>query len=219
VYTRADAAAFDLTDGRCVGRGFEDVGRRRFVMDVKEAIKTRRAYRSLAPAEITEELIRDLAECAGLSASCFNNQPWRFVFVYDPQLLERMREAMSKGNEWTYDASMIIVVLSKKEYDCVIRDREYYLFDVGMATAFMILRATELGLVAHPIAGYSPRKTREVLGIPDDMDVVTLVNVGKHADTVSAVLSEQQVEAEKRRPERLPLEKIMFLDRYPADGR
>ena len=188
-------------------------------MDVKEAITTRRAYRSLAPAEITEELVRDLAECAGLSASCFNNQPWRFVFVYDPPVLERMRDVMSKGNEWTYDASMIIAVLSKKEYDCVIRDREYYLFDVGIATAFLILRATELGLVAHPIAGYSPAKTREVLGIPEDMDVVTLVNVGRHAGAVSPVLSEEQAKAERVRPERLPFEKIAFVNRYPAEER
>lgn len=186
-------------------------------MDVKEAILARRAYRSLAPVEITEELVRDLAECASLSASCFNNQPWRFVFVYDPAVLERMREVMSKGNEWTYAASMIIAVLSKKELDCVIRDREYYLFDVGMATALMILRATELGLVAHPIAGYSPAKTREVLGIPEDMDVVTLVNVGRHADVVSAALSEEQARAEKERPARLPLEKVMFLNRYAAE--
>jgi nitroreductase len=186
-------------------------------MDVREAITKRRAYRSLAPAEITEDLIRDLAECASLSASCFNNQPWRYVFVYEPEVLARMRDVMSKGNEWTFDASMIIAVLSKKDYDCVIRDREYYLFDVGMATAFIILRATELGLVAHPIAGYSPRKTREVLGVPEDMDVVTLVNVGKHADEVSPVLSEDQAKAEKERPERLPFEKFAFLNRYPQD--
>ncbi len=184
-------------------------------MEVREAIEARRAYRSLAPVEITEELIRDLAGCAALSASCFNNQPWRFVFVYDADVLERMRDVMSKGNEWTFDASMIIAVLSKKEYDCVIREREYYLFDVGMATALMILRATELGLVAHPIAGYSPRKTREVLGIPDDVDVVTLVNVGRHADEIKPVLSEDQAKAEKERPPRLPLEEIMFLNRYP----
>ena len=30
-------------------------------MDVKEAIRTRRAYRSLEPIEVTEELVRDLA--------------------------------------------------------------------------------------------------------------------------------------------------------------
>jgi nitroreductase len=187
-------------------------------MEVREAIEARRAYRSLAPAEITEELIRDLAECASLSASCFNNQPWRFVFVYDAGVLARMRDVMSKGNEWTFDASMIIAVLSKKEYDCVIRDRVYYHFDVGMATALMILRATELGLVAHPIAGYSPKKTREVLGIPDELEVITLVNVGRHADEVSPVLSEDQAKAEKERPPRLPLEEIMFLNRYPARG-
>ncbi|MCK5260649.1 MAG: nitroreductase family protein [Thermoplasmatales archaeon] len=48
-------------------------------MDVKQAIIKRRAYRSLEPVEITEELIYDLAECARLTASCFNNQPWRYV--------------------------------------------------------------------------------------------------------------------------------------------
>lgn len=44
-------------------------------MDVKEAIRERRAYRSLDPVEITESLIRDLAESAQLAPSCFNNQP------------------------------------------------------------------------------------------------------------------------------------------------
>jgi nitroreductase len=33
-------------------------------MDVKEAIRRRRAYRSLEPIEVTEELVRDLAESA-----------------------------------------------------------------------------------------------------------------------------------------------------------
>jgi nitroreductase len=50
-------------------------------MDVKRAIEERRAYRSLDPAGITDDLINDLAESARLAPSCFNNQPWRFVFV------------------------------------------------------------------------------------------------------------------------------------------
>jgi len=49
-------------------------------MNVKHAIVERRAYRSLEPVEITEEIIYDLAECAQLSASCFNNQPWKYSF-------------------------------------------------------------------------------------------------------------------------------------------
>ena len=183
-------------------------------MDVTQAIKKRRAFRSLDAVEITEDLIRDLALHAQLAPSCNNNQPWRFVFVHNPEKLQEMRAALAQGNEWTHAASMIIAVFSRKEDDCLIRDREYYLFDTGLATAFLILRAWELGLVAHPIAGFSPKKTREILGIPEAYQVITLVNVGKHSAAISPVLSPKQVEWEKARPERLPLEKFVYLNSY-----
>jgi nitroreductase len=183
-------------------------------MNVREAIEARRAYRSLVPVEISDETVRDLAEAASLSASCFNNQPWRYVFVRKREVLERMFDALSKGNVWATAASMIIAVLSRPDFDCQIRDREYYTFDTGMATALMILRATELGLVAHPIAGFSPKKVRGVLGIPDDISVITLVIVGKHSDEIGELLSEDQASTERTRPERKPLTEIAFLDGY-----
>ena len=183
-------------------------------MNVKEAIHKRRAFRSFEPVEITKDFLNDLAECAQLSASCFNNQPWRYIFVYEPEMLEKMHKALSQGNEWAHKASLIIVVLGKKEDDCVIHDRVYCQFDIGMATAHMILRATELDLVAHPIAGYSPRKTRDILGIPDDIDVIALVIVGKKSNKINPVLSDKQVEAEKNRPDRLSTEKFIFHNKY-----
>ncbi|UCC38648.1 MAG: nitroreductase family protein [Candidatus Aminicenantes bacterium] len=183
-------------------------------MDVIKAINERRAYRSLLPVKITEELIRDLARCSGLAPSCFNNQPTRFVFVYEPEALKNLHDALSKGNEWAHSASMIVVVFSKREDDCIIKDREYHQFDCGLAAAFLILRATELGLVAHPIAGFSPRKTKEILGIPDEYKVITLIVMGKHSETISPILSEKQVEWEKKRPERFSFEKIVRLNRF-----
>lgn len=179
-----------------------------------EIIERRRAYRSLGPAEIDEGLVRDLATAASLSASCFNKQPWRFVFAYDPEVLEKLKGAMNKGNEWTRAASLIVAVCSRKDLDCVVKEREYYLFDTGMATAFLILRATETGLVAHPIAGYNEDKAREILGIPADMRLITLVNVGKHLLPPNDLLNDQQKEIEKSRPERLPLTEIMRLNRF-----
>jgi nitroreductase len=95
-------------------------------MNVTDAIHTRRAYRSLEPVKITRELVDDLATHAGLSASCNNNQPWRFVFVYERGALEKMWTTLSRGNKWVELASMIVAVLSRPEDDCVIRDREYY---------------------------------------------------------------------------------------------
>ena len=183
-------------------------------MDVKEAIIERRAYRSLLPIKITNDLIYDLAECAQITASCFNNQPWRYIFVYDKDVLLKMHKTLSEGNQWAKKASMIIVVLGRKEDDCIIRDRFYYQFDIGMATCAIILRATELGLVAHPIAGYSPKKTREILGISENIDVITLVIVGKHSDKINPVLSKDQVEAEKERPKRKTIDEFVYINRY-----
>ncbi len=112
---------------------------------------------------------------------------------------------------------MIITVFSKPEFDYIMKDgRRYYLFDTGMATAAMILRATELGLVAHPIAGYNQQKVKGILKIPEDMEVITLIIVGKHSDKINPVLSEKQIEVEKNRPERLPLEKFIWHNQYQS---
>lgn len=168
-------------------------------MDVIDAIKKRRAYRSLVPVEISQSLIEDLARNAQLAPSCFNNQPTRFVFVYGSENINNMHAALSSGNEWAYSASLIIAVSSRREDDCIIKDREYHQFDCGLAAAFLILRATELGLVAHPIAGFSPRKTKEILGIPEEYKVITLIIVGKWAETISPSLSEKQKVWEKNK--------------------
>lgn len=184
-------------------------------MDVIKAINERRAYRFLDPAEVNLQTIKDLAQNAALAPSCFNHQPWRYIFVYDKTMLEALKPALSKGNEWVFDASMIIAVLSKKDMDCVMKDgRDYYLFDAGLSTAFLVLRATELGLVAHPIAGYNPQIVKEVLGVPEDYSVITLVNVGKHSSQIKPALSEAQAKVELSRPERLPLGEIAFVNRF-----
>jgi nitroreductase len=177
-------------------------------MDVYRAIEKRRAYRSLEEIEITEETIKDLAYYASLAPSCYNNQPWRFVFVKSPEKLKEIFSVLPKGNAWATSASMIIAVYSKRDFDCVIGEREYYLFDTGMATAFMILRATEIGLVMHPIAGYDHEKAKKILDIPEDMLLITLVVVGKHSDKISDLLSDKQKQQEIRRPGRKKFEEI-----------
>ncbi len=182
-------------------------------MDVKEAILKRRAYRALGPVEITDDMIRELATAASLTASCFNNQPWRFVFARSPQALAKVHEGLNKGNEWVTKASLIIAAFAKRENDCLIKEREYYLFDLGMAVSALQLRATEMGLVAHPIAGFDPEAVKRALGIPADCMVITIINVGKKSGDLS-LLSPWQVSQEAERPPRLPLEAIYSIDAY-----
>ncbi len=181
-------------------------------MSVIDTIHTRKSHRKLVKSEINDTLIEQLAEAAQLAPSCYNNQPWRYVFVKDEAKLEEMKEAYSKGNEWLHDASMVVVVFSRKDDDCVIHDREYYLFDTGLSTGFLMLRATELGYVAHAIAGYSPQKVRKVLDIPDEYNVITLIGIGKKMDLSHD--PEAQKEENARAP-RKDFEEFVFIDRYP----
>ena len=172
-------------------------------MDVKEAISRRRAYRDLVPVEITDDLLRELGEAARLAPSCFNNQPWKFVFARSPEALAKVHATLKKGNEWVKGASLIAAAFARKENDCVIKEREYYLFDLGQAVAMMDLRAVELGLATHPIAGFDNEAVRVALGIPEGNLVLTLVIFGKKGPA-----------NEEPRPPRLAPENIYAVDAY-----
>ena len=189
-------------------------------MDVKNAIEKRRAYRSLEPIEISNELIEDLAGSARLAPSCFNKQPWRYVFVRDKEQLEKLHGSLSITNKWVELGSLIIAVFSKVKNDCVVKERQYYLFDTGLASAFIILRATELGLVAHPIAGFSEEEVKRVLGIPEHMRLISLIVIGKHSKELKVELTDIQKSKEYQRPERKHFEEFVFIDKFtkPFNG-
>lgn len=183
-------------------------------MSVKEVIEKRRAYRSLDTIEISPDLIEDLAEVARITPSCSNKQPWQFIFVYNKEILNQLFAVLTEGNKWVKRASMIIGVFSEPRKDCIIGERLYYLFDTGMATAFIILRATELGLVAHPIAGFKETTAKEILGIPKKMRLITLIVVGKHSDIINPVLSESMKLGEKQRPPRKSIDEFIYFNRF-----
>lgn len=179
-------------------------------MTVHQAIEKRRAYRSLQPVEITDQILEQFGRAAQLAPSCFNNQPWRFIFVREKKILNKMFDALSPGNAWGKKSSLIIVVFGKKEDDCVIKDREYYLFDLGLAASAIMLQATELNLVAHPVAGFSPQKVKEITGIPGDYTVITLIIAGAKAEDADG-------ESEEKRPERRSLSHIYSMDTYAEE--
>lgn len=183
-------------------------------MDVVDAVRARRAKRVLSSKHIEDAEMMSMVEAARLSASCFNNQPWRMVFCRGGQALAAVKDALAKGNAWATRADTIVVVAARGPDDCQLSDRrDYFGFDCGLAVGQMLLRATELGIVAHPIAGYEPAKVRAVLGIPDDYVIVTLVICG-YLGTDDSLLSEKQRGWEAARPERKPVGENFFVDRW-----
>jgi len=183
-------------------------------MDVAKAVAERRAKRAISDIPIESDKIEALIEAARLSASCFNNQPWRMTFCTSESSLADVKAALPKGNAWATRSPLIIAVASKAQDDCQLSEaRDYYLFDCGLAVGQLELAATELGLIAHPIAGYDPVKVKRALGIPDEYIVITLVICGHPGDDES-LLSDKQRESEKQRPARKPVVENFFRDRW-----
>jgi nitroreductase len=179
-------------------------------MKVEEAIETRRARRAISDRSIDPGSVRRLMRAVRISASCFNNQPWRVLIVDKRELLDRVRDSLSRGNRWASRAPLIMVVCARIDDDCRLADRrDYYLFDCGLAVGQMLLAATEMGLIAHPIAGYKPEMVREALSIPEEYVIITLIICGHPGDDLS-LLSEGQLEKEKVRPERKPVDELFF---------
>ncbi|HXK50337.1 MAG TPA: nitroreductase family protein [Clostridiales bacterium] len=176
-------------------------------MKVSAAIEKRRSYRALEKIEISDDLIKELVRASSLAPSCFNNQPWRYVFVRSQKILEKMKASFKKGNEWAYNGSCIAAIISKKELDCVAGSTEYYLFDTGIGVGQMILKATEMGIVAHIIAGFDPRKVKKAISLPDDWNVIALVIFGKKTKKKLEI-------SDENRPERLALKYVFSIDEY-----
>jgi len=120
---------------------------------------------------------------------------------------------MPTGNYWTAPAPVIIAVASQRDLDCTLSDnRDYFLFGCGMAVGNLMIQATQMDLVAHPIAGYNPVKAKEIMGIPEDYTLITLIIVGHPGDV--SQLSEQHRESELGPRDRKSLPKVMARNRY-----
>ncbi len=182
-------------------------------MDVHDAILTRRAKRALGPKPVEKEKLSALVEAMRLSASCNNSQPWRVVVCRSAEALAKARSALPKGNVWATRAPIIMVIAARLEDDChgLSDKRDYFMFSSGLAVGQMLLMAIDLGMIAHPIAGYDPLVLKMELGIPEDYMVITMVIIG-YLDNDASLLSDKQKAIELARPERKPVGENFFDD-------
>lgn len=178
------------------------------------AITGRRARRALSDRPIDRETAEAMLHAAHLAPSCANNQPWRLIAVDDPERLAAVKEGLTRSNYWARKSPLIVAVASHADLDCEIPDgREYFLFGCGLAAMNLMVQATELGLIAHPIAGFKQQPIKETLGVPDDYTVITLIIVGHPSDDPSE-LSEKHQEAERAPRDRRPLDEIASWNRF-----
>lgn len=173
---------------------------------ISDNIQLRRAFRGISSVNVSDEVLEKLIQAAHLAPSCSNKQPWRFTVVRTKENLEKLHEALSSGNYWMKYAPTLIIVHTKNEYGCQLSDdRNYALFDTGLAVGMLLVQATQMGLIAHPVAGFEPVKVKQLFGI--DGIVITIIAVGYWGNF--NILNEKHRLTEESERQRIPLENVV----------
>lgn len=143
-------------------------------METLEAINKRASLKThLSARDVEQDKIIKILEAAKLAPSARNNQPWRFIVITGRENVENVvTRAFKETNQLVKEAPVLIIVCANPKDDVIADGKEFYLIDVGLAVENILLAATDLGLVTHPMAAVDEVELRKVLGIPDEVKFV-----------------------------------------------
>lgn len=150
-------------------------------------MKARQSERKYLNKPVEKEKIERITEAARLSPSACNGQPWHFIVVDDPALRDEVAAATEsvvlRMNGFVREAPVLIVVLREKSnltsrVGDLIKQKDYSLIDIGIATGSMVYQAAAEGLGTCIIGWVDDRKIRKVLGIPSSRKVELVITVG-----------------------------------------
>lgn len=158
--------------------------------------------RSFNPTDISDEELYRLFEAARWAPSSFNGQPWRFIYA------KRNTENWNKflnllidfNRSWAKNASVLILVISRKTFEYNKKPSLTHQFDTGAAWENLALQATYQGLATHGMEGFNYEKAREELNVPVDFDILAMVAVGKQGnkDLLSTELQEREFPSDRK---------------------
>ena len=148
---------------------------------INPLILNRWSPRSMTGEELDEDDIMSLFEAARWAPSSFNNQPWRFIYAKrNTAYWDRLFNLLVESNRiWVKNAGLLIVVISRKNFEFNGKPARTHQFDTGSAWENLALEASSRGIVAHGMQGFDYEKAKTELGIPADFEVMAMIAIGK----------------------------------------
>jgi nitroreductase len=149
------------------------------MVEVIEAIKSRRSIRSYKSKPITDELLQKVLGAARLAPSANNAQPWKMIVVRNEEKKLKVAQAANNKN-WLAEAPVIIVACGIPD------DADAYMggymnsfpVDVAIALDHLTLMAASEGLATCWIGHFNEDKLKDLLEIPEDIHIVALLPIG-----------------------------------------
>src|SRR6516225_1459055 len=173
---------------------------------IEELLQRRWSPRAFAERLVEPEKLASMFEAARWTASCYNEQPWSFIVATRDDAAEfaRLLGCLVEGNQaWVARAPVLIVSVARLNFAQNGKPNRHAIYDVGQATAHLILQATAMGLFAHPMAGFHPDKVRELYGVLEGYEPVAAIAAGYPGDpgTLPESLRQREMAPRVRKPQ------------------
>ena len=147
----------------------------------------RQSERKYLDKPVEREKIERITGAGRLSPSACNGQPWHFIVVDEPALRDEVAAATEsvvlRMNSFVREAPVLIVVVREKSNFSsragdLIKQKDYSLIDIGIATASIVYQAAAEGLGTCIIGWVDDKRVRKILGIPASRKVELVISVG-----------------------------------------
>jgi nitroreductase len=155
--------------------------------DALELITSRQSDRKYSDKPVEKEKLDRIVEAGRLAPSACNAQPWKFIIATDPELVLKIAEAASAKligmNSFVAQAPVIIVIVREKpnmssKVGATIKNKDYSLIDIGIATENICLQARAEGIGSCIIGWFDERQLRKLLDIPKSKRVELIITLG-----------------------------------------
>jgi nitroreductase len=151
-------------------------------------VQKRRSIRQYLDKPVESEKIDRLIEAALRAPSSRGFNPWEFIVVTDGVLLEKLSQAKPHGASFLKDASLGIVVCADPE-KC-----DVWIEDASIASIYIHLAAESMKLGScwiqirkrmHDRVITSEQYIRELLNVPDKLNIESMIAIGYPAEIKS----------------------------------
>jgi len=173
-------------------------------------ITKRWSTRTYNSKEISDYDLNSLFEAARWAASCFNEQPWRFIVAKrgTPIFDKIVNTLVPFNQEWAKNASALSLNIVKTTFAKNGNHNAHAEHDLGLALGNLTNEATAKNINLHHMAGLDQAKAHVDFNLGDDLKVLTAMAIG-YAKT-DEELTEEEKKAEFEVQTRSPL-KNLFL--------
>jgi len=184
-------------------------------MDLIEAIKGRRSARKYKPDPVPEETLQKVMEAVRWAPSWHNTQCWEVIVVKDQKMKSELATTLihiPKSNPAASsmtEAPIVLILCGRKGVSGYFKGQpqtvkgDWLMFDTGLAMQNLCLAAHALGLGTVVVGRFDHNKVAEILGIPQNVEVVAMTPLGYPATEGTA-------------PKRKELSEFVFHDKYPG---